>query len=93
MSLALRQPDQHHNLAPHQGEKMPFLSTAGRGTVMRTVIIVLILLLIAHAPMALNDSLYMDDCLVLKARADHAIDFNFLLLLQNKKKSFLYGKL
>lgn len=58
---------------------MPFLSNPGKATMLRAIIVVLLLLLIAHAPMTLNDSLYMDDWLVLKARPDYMIDFNFLL--------------
>jgi hypothetical protein len=79
ISARLRPPDRHDNLAPHQGAKMPFFSNLSGATVLRAIIVVLLLLLIAHAPMILNDSLYMDDWLVLKARPDFTIDYNFLL--------------
>ncbi len=37
------------------------------------------MLLVAHAPMLLNDGLFMDDWLVLKPRPDFMIDIDFLL--------------
>src|SRR5581483_9178663 len=41
--------------------------------------IVALLLLVAHAPLWLNDSLVMDDWFVLKPRPDYAIDLDFML--------------
>jgi hypothetical protein len=41
--------------------------------------IVALLLLVAHAPLLLNDSLVMDDWFVLKPRPDFAIDLDFML--------------
>ena len=38
-----------------------------------------ILLLVAHAPLFLNDGLLMDDWLVLKLRPDYVIDLDFLV--------------
>ncbi|MCK1386299.1 hypothetical protein [Bradyrhizobium sp. 21] len=45
----------------------------------RATAILLALLLIAHAPMLLNDGLFMDDWLVLKPRPDFIVDIDFLL--------------
>lgn len=41
--------------------------------------IIALLLLVAHAPLWLNDSLVMDDWLVLKPRPDYFVDLDFLL--------------
>jgi hypothetical protein len=45
----------------------------------RTICVVAIILLAAHAPLGLNDGLIMDDWLVLKPRPDYAVDLDFLL--------------
>ncbi|MCK1652245.1 hypothetical protein IVA88_12455 [Bradyrhizobium sp. 149] len=45
----------------------------------RATAVLLALLLAAHAPMLLNDGLFMDDWLVLKPRPDFMIDIDFLL--------------
>ncbi len=45
----------------------------------RAIVILLVLLLAAHAPMMLNDALFMDDWLVLMPRPDYAVDIDFLL--------------
>lgn len=45
----------------------------------RATAVLLALLLAAHAPMLLNDGLFMDDWLVLKPRPDFVIDIDFLL--------------
>lgn len=45
----------------------------------RAVIILLGILLAAHAPLILNDGLFMDDWLVLKVRPDYVVDLGFLL--------------
>ncbi|MDA9403665.1 hypothetical protein [Bradyrhizobium sp. CCBAU 45389] len=46
---------------------------------LRATVVLLALLLIAHAPMLLNDGLFMDDWFVLKPRPDYFIDIGFLL--------------
>lgn len=46
---------------------------------LRAIAILLVVLLAAHAPMLLNDGLFMDDWLVLKPRPDYFIDIDFLL--------------
>ncbi|TQF29565.1 hypothetical protein UNPA324_07850 [Bradyrhizobium sp. UNPA324] len=46
---------------------------------LRAIVVLLIVLLAAHAPMLLNDGLFMDDWLVLKPRPDYFIDIGFLL--------------
>ncbi|MGY8637249.1 hypothetical protein RAD15_32765 [Bradyrhizobium sp. 14AA] len=45
----------------------------------RATAVLLALLLTAHAPMLLNDGLFMDDWVVLKPRPDVVIDIDFLL--------------
>ncbi|MDD1526122.1 hypothetical protein C7U92_09690 [Bradyrhizobium sp. WBOS7] len=45
----------------------------------RAIVVLLAVLLAAHAPMLLNDGLFMDDWLVLKPRPDYFIDIDFLL--------------
>ena len=45
----------------------------------RAVAILLILLLAAHAPLVLNDGVFMDDWLLLKLRPDYPIDLSFML--------------
>ena len=47
--------------------------------VLRAIVVLLIVLLAAHAPMLLNDGLFMDDWLVLKPRPDYVIEIDFLL--------------
>ncbi len=56
---------------------MPFLRP--RLPLLRAIIVLLVVLLAAHAPMLLNDGLFMDDWLVLKPRPDYFIDIDFLL--------------
>ena len=46
---------------------------------LRAIAVLLVVLLAAHAPMLLNDGLFMDDWLVLKPRPDYFIDIDFLL--------------
>lgn len=58
---------------------MTFLSRPGKSSLLRPIAILLVVLLAAHAPMLLNDGLFMDDWLVLKPRPDFDIDIDFLL--------------
>jgi hypothetical protein len=58
---------------------MTFLSRPGKSSLLRPIAILLVVLLAAHAPMLLNDGLFMDDWLVLKPRPDFVIDIDFLL--------------
>jgi len=58
---------------------MPSLAGFSILSPLRAVIILLVLLLAAHAPMILNDGLVMDDWLVLKARPDYVVNLGFLL--------------
>ncbi len=46
---------------------------------LRATVVLLALLLFAHAPMLLNDGLFMDDWMVLKPRPDFMVDIDFLL--------------
>ncbi|MGY3035199.1 hypothetical protein ACVIIV_004369 [Bradyrhizobium sp. USDA 4354] len=46
---------------------------------LRAIAILIVVLLVAHAPMLLNDGLFMDDWLVLKPRPDYFVDIDFLL--------------
>lgn len=46
---------------------------------LRAITILIVALLVAHAPMLLNDGLFMDDWLVLKPRPDYFVDIDFLL--------------
>lgn len=46
---------------------------------LRAIVVLLVVLLAAHAPMLLNDGLFMDGWLVLKPRPDYFIDIDFLL--------------
>lgn len=46
---------------------------------LRAIVVLLVVLVAAHAPMLLNDGLFMDDWLVLKPRPDYFIDIDFLL--------------
>ncbi|WP_445083458.1 hypothetical protein [Bradyrhizobium sp. TM233] len=46
---------------------------------LRAIVVLLVVLLAAHAPMFLNNGLFMDDWLVLKPRPDYFIDIDFLL--------------
>ena len=46
---------------------------------LRAIAVLLVVLLAAHAPMLLNDGLFMEDWLVLKPRPDYFIDIDFLL--------------
>jgi len=45
----------------------------------RSIVILVIVLLVAHGPLILNDGLIMDDWMVLKPNRDYAIDIDFLL--------------
>jgi hypothetical protein len=45
----------------------------------RPVLIIAIMLLVAHAPLGLNDGLVMDDWLALRPRPDYAVHIDFLL--------------
>jgi len=58
---------------------MPSLPRPSTSATLRATVVLLALLLIAHAPMLLNDGLFMDDWLVLKPRPDFMIDIDFLL--------------
>ncbi|SFK05544.1 hypothetical protein [Bradyrhizobium sp. cf659] len=58
---------------------MPSLSRLSTSATLRATVVLLALLLVAHAPMLLNDGLFMDDWLVLKPRPDFMIDIDFLL--------------
>ncbi|WP_262048963.1 hypothetical protein [Bradyrhizobium sp. Bra78] len=58
---------------------MTLLHRPGKSSLLRPIAILLVVLLAAHAPMLLNDGLFMDDWLVLKPRPDFVIDIDFLL--------------
>jgi len=58
---------------------MTFPSRPGKSSLLRPIAILLLALLAAHAPMLLNDGLFMDDWWVLKPRPDFVIDIDFLL--------------
>lgn len=58
---------------------MPSLVHPSTSAMRRATAVLLALLLAAHAPMLLNDGLFMDDWLVLKPRPDYFIDIDFLL--------------
>src|SRR5204863_135363 len=58
---------------------MPSLTRPSTSAMRRATAVLLALLLAAHAPMLLNDGLFMDDWLVLKPRPDFMIDIDFLL--------------
>jgi len=58
---------------------MTFLSRSCKSSLLRPITILLVVLLVAHAPMLLNDGLFMDDWLVLKPRPGFFIDLDFLL--------------
>ena len=58
---------------------MPVLSRLSLSPSLRAIAVLLVTLLVAHAPMLLNDGLFMDDWLVLKPRPDYFIDIDFLL--------------
>ena len=58
---------------------MTFPSRPGKPSLLRPIAILLLALLAAHAPMLLNDGLFMDDWWVLKPRPDFVIDIDFLL--------------
>ncbi|WP_245509263.1 hypothetical protein [Bradyrhizobium zhanjiangense] len=58
---------------------MPFLSRPNSSPLLRAIVVLLLVLLAAHALMLLNDGLFMDDWLVLKPRPDYFIDIGFLL--------------
>jgi hypothetical protein len=57
---------------------------------LRAIAVLLVLLLAAHAPMLLNDGLFMDDWLVLKPRPDYLIDIDFLLTAAGHPIFFSY---
>lgn len=50
-----------------------------KSPLLRAIVVLLLVLLVAHAPMLLNDGLFMDDWLVLKPRPDYFVDIDFLL--------------
>ncbi|TGN85376.1 hypothetical protein EOW77_0021375 [Bradyrhizobium yuanmingense] len=58
---------------------MSSLSPPSLSPSLRAIAILIVVLLVAHAPMLLNDGLFMDDWLVLKPRPDYFIDIDFLL--------------
>ncbi|AMA58836.1 hypothetical protein [Bradyrhizobium sp. CCGE-LA001] len=58
---------------------MPFLTRPSMPPLSRAIAVLLMALLVAHAPMLLNHGLFMDDWLVLKPRPEYFIDINFLL--------------
>lgn len=58
---------------------MTFPSHSYKSSLLRPIAILVVVLLVAHAPMLLNDGLFMDDWLVLKPRPDFFIDIDFLL--------------
>jgi hypothetical protein len=62
-------------------------------TSVRTIGVLVLLLLIAHAPLLLNDGVFMDDWLVLKLRRDYAIDLDFLLIGAGHPVFFSYDNL
>lgn len=58
---------------------MTLFPRPGISPLLRAIAVLLVVLLAAHAPMLLNDGLFMDDWLVLKPRPDYFIDIDFLL--------------
>lgn len=58
---------------------MSSLSRPNLSPLPRAIAILIVVLLAAHAPMFLNDGLFMDDWLVLKPRPDYFVDIDFLL--------------
>jgi hypothetical protein len=58
---------------------MPFRSNTRASTPLVTVTILLVLLLAAHAPLILNDGLFMDDWFLLKPNPNYAVDLGFML--------------
>lgn len=69
-------------VAPWACESSPTMSSLSPPSLpplLRAIAILIVVLLVAHAPMLLNDGLFMDDWLVLKPRPDYFIDIDFLL--------------
>jgi hypothetical protein len=62
-----------------QREAVPFSANIPVLSPLRAVWTLVILLLAAHAPLFLNDSVFMDDWLVLKLRPDYPVDIDFLI--------------
>ena len=63
-------------------ESLPAMSSLSRPSLpplLRAIAVLIVALLVAHAPMLLNDGLFMDDWLVLKPRPDYLVDIDFLL--------------
>lgn len=58
---------------------MSSLSGPNLSPLLRAIAVLTVVLLAAHAPMFLNDGLFMDDWLVLKPRPDYFVDIDFLL--------------
>ncbi|KYK50008.1 hypothetical protein A1D31_22100 [Bradyrhizobium liaoningense] len=58
---------------------MSSLSRPSLPPLLRAIAILIVVLLVAHAPMLLNDGFFMDDWLVLKPRPDYFVDIDFLL--------------
>ena len=69
---------------------MTSLPRPGLSPLLRAIAVLLVLLLAAHAPMLLNDGLFMDDWLVLKPRPDYFIDIDFLLTAAGHPIFFSY---
>ena len=63
-------------------ESLPAMSSLSRPSLpplLRAIAVLIVALLVAHAPMLLNDGLFMDDWLVLKPRPYYLVDIDFLL--------------
>jgi hypothetical protein len=66
-------------LRHYRGIKMSSLTSMRDLTPFRAVVIVAVLLLVAHAPLFMNDSIFMDDWLLLKVLPNYVVDLDFLL--------------
>jgi hypothetical protein len=58
---------------------MPFSAGLWASSRRRIIAILIILLLVAHAPLFLNDGVFMDDWLVLKLSQNYPLDIDFLI--------------
>jgi hypothetical protein len=58
---------------------MPFSAGLWASSPRRIISILIILLLVAHAPLFLNDGVFMDDWLVLKLSQNYPLDIDFLI--------------
>src|ERR1700744_5859819 len=77
------------NLLPRQGMEMP-VARMRTPTLCLVPVVLSVVLLIAHAPLFLNDGVAMDDWLVLKMSADYPIDLRFLINGAGHPVFFIY---